>query len=64
MKMAFQGSDLGNMTISAGVATFPRHAHDRMALLRLADEALYQAKQQGRNRVVEATDHLAAPVQT
>ena len=40
------------ITISIGIATAPEHATDRVTLLRLADEALYRAKELGRNRVV------------
>jgi diguanylate cyclase (GGDEF)-like protein len=43
---------LGIITVSIGVAAFPDHAEDPDALLRCADEALYQAKNAGRNRVV------------
>jgi diguanylate cyclase (GGDEF)-like protein len=39
------------ITISAGVATAPDHGTDRLSLLRLADQALYVAKSNGRNRV-------------
>ena len=39
------------VTVSVGVATFPVHALDREALLRQADDALYQAKHFGRDRV-------------
>lgn len=35
---------------SAGVAIYPRHAGDAMALLGKAEEGLYLAKRQGRNR--------------
>jgi diguanylate cyclase (GGDEF)-like protein len=40
-----------HVTVSIGVATFPIHALDREALLRQADDALYQAKHFGRDRV-------------
>jgi diguanylate cyclase (GGDEF)-like protein len=42
----------GRVTISAGVATFPWDAQTDEALIKAADENLYKAKQQGRNRVV------------
>jgi diguanylate cyclase (GGDEF)-like protein len=38
-------------TVSAGVATYPVHARDRDELIRLADSALYWAKEHGKNRV-------------
>jgi diguanylate cyclase (GGDEF)-like protein len=38
-------------TASAGVATFPTHAGDPAALIRAADEALYESKRGGRDRV-------------
>lgn len=43
------------VTISAGVACYPRHGDEMSMLFVAADEALYQAKNQGRNRVVIAT---------
>jgi diguanylate cyclase (GGDEF)-like protein len=39
------------VTISAGVAAFPDHGASRDELVRAADNALYAAKQTGRNRV-------------
>jgi diguanylate cyclase (GGDEF)-like protein len=39
------------VTISAGVAVFPDHGTSRDELIRAADNALYCAKQTGRNRV-------------
>ncbi len=40
----------GAITISLGVATFPTDASDGLGLIRVADRALYRAKQSGRNR--------------
>jgi diguanylate cyclase (GGDEF)-like protein len=39
------------LTVSVGLASFPMHAEDREALMRQADEALYQSKHLGRDRV-------------
>ncbi len=41
----------GPVTVSAGVACFPHQASDREELVRLADSALYWAKEHGKNRV-------------
>src|SRR3954470_7146165 len=41
----------GAITVSAGVATFPQHGRERDALIRLADGALYWAKEHGKNQV-------------
>ena len=43
--------DVQTITISAGVAAFPDHGANVTTLLRLADRALYRAKDLGRNRV-------------
>ncbi len=42
----------GRLTLSLGVASYPDHTSDIHTLLELADQALYRAKDQGRNRVV------------
>ncbi|HAC62012.1 MAG TPA: GGDEF domain-containing protein [Cyanothece sp. UBA12306] len=40
------------LTISLGVACFPDHGSSKQILLKTADQALYQAKREGRDRVV------------
>jgi diguanylate cyclase (GGDEF)-like protein len=42
---------LRGVTASVGIALYPEHADDAEALLRAADEALYDAKAAGRNQV-------------
>jgi len=48
------------VTISAGVSSFPRNALTGAGLLRQADEALYQSKRDGRDRVTLATRRAPA----
>ena len=46
------------VTLSAGVAEYPKMAKTTEALIEIADNALYYAKQTGRNRVVVADQQL------
>lgn len=46
----------GRLTLSLGVSNYPDDTADINNLLELADQALYKAKDQGRNRVVSFTD--------
>jgi diguanylate cyclase (GGDEF)-like protein/putative nucleotidyltransferase with HDIG domain len=39
------------VTLSAGIAEYPQYGVDRSELLRVADAALYQAKEEGKNQV-------------
>ena len=52
LELRYDDRPLGPVTVSLGVAAFPDHAKESGELLRCADEALYLAKQTGRNRVV------------
>ena len=52
LDLKYRDQPLGRITASFGVALFPLHADKPDSLLRAADEALYQAKGAGRDRVV------------
>jgi diguanylate cyclase (GGDEF)-like protein len=47
----------GRFTISLGVAEYPTDAQSREELIEKADQALYQAKSRGKNRVVVYNDN-------
>ncbi len=46
-----ESQPFGHITASFGLAAFPEDASEGNALLKLADQALYEAKANGRNRV-------------
>ena len=54
LRFTHEGTSIGPVTASIGVAIFPDHASDAEELLRAADAALYRAKRDGRNRVAVA----------
>jgi diguanylate cyclase (GGDEF)-like protein/PAS domain S-box-containing protein len=56
LKLVYQGQSLGNITLSLGVACFPQHGDSGKDVIQVADAALYQAKRQGRDRVVAAAN--------
>lgn len=47
------------LTMSVGVAIYPDHGENASQLIAAADQAMYQAKAQGRNRVVVASPEKA-----
>ena len=55
LRMAIAEADVPvPITASAGVATFPTHASDPQSLIKAADEALYESKRSGRDRVTRS----------
>ena len=48
------GQILGKITLSIGISVFPGHGNNAEELLRTADQALYRAKNDGRDRLVVA----------
>ena len=46
------GQTLGKITVSAGVSAFPDHGATAEDLIHAADQALYRAKAEGRDRVI------------
>jgi diguanylate cyclase (GGDEF)-like protein len=51
----------GKVSTSVGLASYPAHATEARDLIQRADDAMYQAKAQGKNRVVTAAPAVAAP---
>jgi diguanylate cyclase (GGDEF)-like protein/PAS domain S-box-containing protein len=49
--LLMHGSEVISITASIGVATYPKHAEDWQTLIDTADQAMYQAKNSGRNQV-------------
>jgi diguanylate cyclase (GGDEF)-like protein len=56
------GKATSNLSVSLGIAVFPRDGESREALVQAADQALYTAKRSGRNRVVR-TESTSADLQ-
>ncbi|MDQ6711436.1 MAG: diguanylate cyclase [Candidatus Dormibacteraeota bacterium] len=54
----YDGKSVTNLSLSLGVAVFPRDGETREALVQAADQALYVAKRTGRNRVVRSETGL------
>ncbi len=56
--MQFNGQALGNITLSVGVTTRRDNETSIEKMLKEADDALYEAKEGGRNRAVVNSDNL------
>ncbi len=61
-KLPTPGKGLQPVTASIGVAFFPRHGAVLDEVVNVADVAMYQAKAQGRDRIVVAADPAPGPV--
>jgi diguanylate cyclase (GGDEF)-like protein len=57
--LLYEGQVITDLSLSLGVASFPRDGETREALVQAADQALYVAKRSGRNRVTrrDSSDH-------
>lgn len=55
MNVTYQGQTLGTITLSFGIAVFPEHGSTSDYLIQAADQAMYRAKLEGRDRVVVAS---------
>jgi diguanylate cyclase (GGDEF)-like protein/PAS domain S-box-containing protein len=51
-----EGQTIGNVTVSMGIAYYPVHGQTNHSLLQAADQALYRAKETGRDRIVVVSD--------
>lgn len=52
LELNVRGQALGGISLSLGVAAFPQHGDSGETLVNMADQALYRAKREGRDRVV------------
>jgi len=54
----YQGQTLPGISVSAGIAQYPVHGNSAETLLRAADEAMYAAKNAGRDRIEISAAHF------
>jgi diguanylate cyclase (GGDEF)-like protein len=59
LEVGKNGSQLGPVTLSVGIAVLPEHGDTAEAVLCAADEALLKSKQTGRNRIVVSPGRVA-----
>jgi diguanylate cyclase (GGDEF)-like protein/PAS domain S-box-containing protein len=60
LSLHYEGRDMGVITISVGVSIYPDLGETPAELMKKADQALYQAKENGRDRVVVAEPNNGA----
>jgi len=58
MTVRQDGQTINGVTVSIGIAYFPVHGRTNQALLHAADQALYRAKESGRDCTVMATEEV------
>ena len=65
-QLKFEGTDGQSFSVTAslGVAMYPAHANTSQGLVQVADACLYEAKRNGRNKVVVASDSTINPDST
>ncbi len=51
LDISYDGHTVGDLTISAGVASYPEQANNYEGLIKAADNAMYRAKDKGRDHV-------------
>jgi len=61
LHIPYAGGALEPITLSLGIALFPVHGATGKAVVHAADEALYEAKHQGRDRIVVALSTTEEP---
>jgi diguanylate cyclase (GGDEF)-like protein len=54
LQVQYNDQTVGNITLSLGIAVYPEHGSTQESILRAADDALYRAKQGGRDQVMLA----------
>lgn len=63
LELQLNNQSLGQITVSLGIAMYPQHGSTQVELIKAADQALYEAKESGRNqvKVMRAGSALKAP---
>jgi diguanylate cyclase (GGDEF)-like protein len=60
LNLSHGGRDLGQVTVSLGLATFPENGDTAKTIIQSADKALYAAKGAGRDRMMAAGEEPAS----